>query len=283
MAMAAIIPRDAAALARLEWADVRRSRWLVTCIGLYGALGALFVTVGLRESSVVGFTGMGRVLFSLSHALVVLLPLVALSVSGQTVSRARDDGSLELLLSQPLRRTSYLAAVTAVRFLSLVVPLVIVLLALGAVARIGFGDVVPWALIVRASLVSAALLWAFVAIGIAISTRVRSPARATTALILCWIAAVALLDFGLVGILLRWPLDPRAVFLLAGLNPVQAARLALLSAAEPDLATLGPVGFYLANTLGPRGLLVFGLLWPLFLGIAVWLWTLRAFRRGDAI
>jgi len=283
MVIPAILPRDAVALARLEWADVRRSRWLITCIGLYGALGALFVTVGLRESSVVGFTGMGRVLFSLSHALVVLLPLMALSVSGQTVSRARDDGSLELLLSQPLRRTSYLAAVTAVRFLSLVVPLFVVLLGLGAIARIGFGDAVPWFLILRAALVSAALLWSFVAIGIAISTRVRSAARATTALILCWIAAVALLDFGLVGLLLRWPLDPRAVFLLAGLNPVQAARLALLSAAEPDLATLGPVGFFLANSLGPRGLLAFGLAWPLLLGSAVWLWTLRAFRRGDAI
>jgi len=283
MAIGALLPRDAVALARLEWAEVRRSRWLITCIGLYGALGALFVAVGLRESSVVGFTGMGRVLFSLSHALVVILPLVALSVSGQTVSRARDDGSLELLLSQPLRRTSYLAAVTAVRFLSLALPLVVVLLALGAIARLGFGDAVPWALILRVSLVCTALIWTFVGIGIAISTRVRSAARATTALILCWIAAVALLDFGLIGLLLRWQLDPRAVFLLAAVNPVQAARLALLSAAEPDLATLGPVGFYLANTLGPRGLFAFGLLWPVFLGSAVWLWTLRAFRRGDAI
>jgi ABC-2 type transport system permease protein len=199
------------------------------------------------------------------------------------VSRARDDGSLELLLSQPLRRGSYLGAVTGVRFLALALPLIMVLLALGAVARVGFGDAVPWFLIVRASLVCTALLWAFVGIGIAISTRVRSAARATTALILCWIAAVALLDFGMIGILLRWPLDPRVVFLISGLNPVQAARLALLSAAEPELATLGPVGFYLANSLGPEGLLAFGIVWPLLLGTAVWLWTLRAFQRGDAI
>jgi ABC-2 type transport system permease protein len=283
MAIPPILPRDAVALARLEWADVRRSRWLAGCVGLYAALGVLFVVVGLRESTVVGFTGMGRVLFSLSHALVVVLPLVALAVSGQAVSRARDDGSLELLLSQPLRRSSYLGAVTGVRFLALALPLVAVLLALGAVARLGFGDAVPWLLIVRASLVCTALLWAFVAIGIAISTRVRSAARATTALILCWIATVALLDFGLIGILLRWQLDPRVVFLISGLNPVQAARLALLSAAEPELATLGPVGFYLAHSLGPGGLLVFGIAWPLCLGTAVWLWTLRAFRRGDAI
>ena len=80
----------------------------------YG-VAALFVLVGLRESTVVEFTGMGRVLFSLCHALVLLLPLVALTLTGQVVNRARDEGALELYLTHPVRRANYFAAVSLVK------------------------------------------------------------------------------------------------------------------------------------------------------------------------
>ena len=82
---------------------------------MYGLVAAVFVLVGMRESSVLGFTGMGRVLLSFCHALVLLLPLLALSATGQTVNRSRDDGTLELLFSHPLSRTGYFTAVTITR------------------------------------------------------------------------------------------------------------------------------------------------------------------------
>ena len=69
---------ELAAVARLDLGEVLRSRWLVLCLLLYALLGGVFVLVGLRESSVLGFTGVGRVLFSLCHALVLFLPLLAL-------------------------------------------------------------------------------------------------------------------------------------------------------------------------------------------------------------
>lgn len=274
---------DVVAVARLDFAEVVRSRWLLVCIGLYGALAALFVLVGLRESTVIEFTGSGRVLFSLSHALVLLLPLVALAVTGQVVNRARDEGALELLLSHPVRRSSYLAATFGVRLLALALPLLATLLLLGGIGRVAWGDAIPWSFLARTMAVCAALLFAFAALGIAISVVVRSPARAMTYLVLAWVAGVALVDFGLIGVMLTWRLDPRAVFLLAALNPVQCARLALLSAAEPDLATLGPVGFYLSNEFGRPALLALGIGWPAcFGGLALGL-ALRAFRRGDAV
>jgi hypothetical protein len=73
------------------------------------------------------------------------------------------------------------------------------------------------------------------------------------------------------------------VFVLAAVNPVQAARMALLSAAEPTLATLGPVGFYLANHVGAEGLFALGVLWPTAVGLGGWLLAWLAFRRGDAV
>jgi ABC-2 type transport system permease protein len=270
-------------VARLDWAEVVRSRWLVVCLGLYGILAAGFVLVGLRESSVMGFTGMGRVLFSLCHALVLLLPLVALSVTGQVVNRARDDGALELLLSHPIRRSSYLMAVGAVRYLAVTLPLAILLVALGVGGAWLGGGAIHLGFVARSVGVTAALLWAFAALGLAVSVTVRSPARAMTWLVVLWIAGVALLDFGVIGAMLTWRLEPRVVFLLAVLNPVQTARLALLSAAEPELSVLGPVGFYLANRIGADGLLLLGIAWPLAFGTLCFGFALRAFRRGDLV
>jgi len=129
--------------------------------------------------------------------------------------------------------------------------------------------------------VSASLLWCFVGIGIAISVLVRNQARAITYVILAWALGIALLDVGLVGLMLRWRLDPHAVFALAALNPVQDARLALLAGLEPDLGTLGPVGFYLSTRIGNAHLYLLGLLWPAVLGTLAWAGGLVAFRRGD--
>jgi ABC-type transport system involved in multi-copper enzyme maturation permease subunit len=271
------------AAARLDLGEVRRSRWLALCLVLYALLGGVFVLVGLRESSVLGFTGIGRVLFSLCHALVLFLPLLALLATVQSVNRARDDGSLELLFSHPIGRGAFLAGVTGVRLAALALPLALVMGALGAEGALVHGQAIPWAFLARALAVCTALLAAYVGVGLATSVLVRNPARAMTAVFLLWTVSVALLDFAGIALLLQWRAPAPAVFALAALNPVQAARMALLSAAEPTLATLGPVGFYLANRVGAPALLGLGIGWPLAVGVGSWWVAWAAFRRGDAV
>jgi len=255
----------------------------VLCLVLYALLGGVFVLVGLRESNVFGFTGVGRVLFSLCHALVLFLPLLALLASVQAVNRARDDGSLELFLSHPIGRGAYLAGVALVRFAALALPLAAVMLALAALAAFVHGQAVPWAFFGRALAVCAALLAGYVGVGLAVSVLVRQPARAMTFVFGLWIASAALLDFAGIALLLQWRVPAPLVFALAAVNPVQAARMALLSSAEPTLATLGPVGFYLANRIGAGGLFALGVAWPAAVGLVGWLVAWLAFRRGDAV
>jgi len=271
---------QALASARLDLAEVLRSRWIVFSVVVYAVLAGVLVLVGMRESTLLGFTGMGRVLLAFSHALVLVLPLLALTATGQVVGRARDDGSLELLLSQPLRRSAWLLGVTATRLVVLVAPLVAIVVGMAVYGQ-ARGQQIPWGYIGRVLLVSSALLWCFVGIGLAISVMVRNQARAITYVILTWALAVALLDVGLVGLMLKWRLDPHAVFTLAALNPVQDARLALLAGLEPDLGTLGPVGFYLSTKVGNANLYLLGLIWPTVVGTLAWLAALVAFRRGD--
>ncbi len=271
------------AAAWLDAGEVLRSRWLPLCLCVYTVLGAVFVLVGMRESSVYGFTGTGRVLFSLCHALLIVLPLLALLATGQVVNRARDDGSLELLLSHPIGRTAYLSGVTLIRGLALAAPLALVLGALVTFSSIVFDQPVPFTFLIRAVSIAVAQLVAFVGLGIATSVMVRHPARAITVLFVIWVAGVALLDFAGIALMLRWRLPAQAVFILAALNPMQAARMALLSTAEPSLATLGPVGFYLANRIGSTALFAIGLVWPTLVGVGAWLIAWWAFCRGDLV
>ena len=274
---------EIATVARLDREEVRRSRWLQASFLLYGLLAVLFVFAAMRESNVLGYTGTGRVLLSFVHALLLLLPLLALSATSQTLNRAREDGSFELLFAQPLSVRGYYAGITLTRAAALLLPLLVLFVAVPVAARLAFGDPLPWSYVLRCALVSAALLWCFIGIGLWLSASIASPARATLAVLLVWAAAVALLDFALLGVVLEWRLGVKSVFALAALNPVQCARLALLSGQDPELQSFGPVGFFLAQKLGARGLLALGLGWPALAGTLAWLAGLRRLRRADLV
>ena len=273
--------RQMRAVARLDFAEVLRSRWLAMSAVVYVVLAGVFVAVGQREAPLLGFTGSDRVLFSLGHALILLLPLIALTATAPAIGRARDDGSLEFLFSQPLGRGAYFTAVTLVRVAAIIAPVVVLFVAVGLWGLVAHGQAVPWAYLGRTIAVLAALAWAFAGLGLLVSTTVRHPVRMLAYVVLIWAGAVALLDAGLIGVMLRWRLDARFVFALASINPVEDARLALLSGVDHDLSTLGPVGFYLASHLGDRALHALGLVVPAAWGTFAWLAALLHFRRAD--
>ena len=268
---------------KLDVAEILRSRWLLFTGAVYAVLVATFVVVGTRESAVFGFTGMGRVLLSFAHALVVVLPLLALTATGQVVGRARDDGTLELLLGHGVGRTAYLGGVAIVRFTVLLAPLALLLVGSALFARIAWHQAIPWIVVGRSLLACAALLVAFTGLGMAVSAFVREPAKGIVCVMILWALGVALLDFGVIGAMLRFHVSPRLVFVLAALNPVEAARLALLSGVTPDLASLGQVGFYLATRVGPVGLLAAGVAWPVLVGVASFGAALSRFRHADVV
>lgn len=271
------------AVAQLDLADVLRSRWLLFCVVVYAVLAVVFLMVGMRESTVFGFTGTGRVLVSYVHALLVLLPLMSLVATGQVVNKARDDGTLELLFSQPISRGAFFSAISSVRFVVLLAPLAVLMVAVGIFGRVAFGQQIAWSFIGHCLVLCAVLIWSFSGLGLWVSTTVQNSARATMYLLLIWVAGIAFMDFALAGMMLQWRMEPRVVFVLAALNPVQSIRMALLSSADPELSVLGPVGFYLANQIGSTGLYVLGVGWPMLLGSLAWLGGLWKLRRGDVV
>lgn len=271
-------------LFRLEMADALRSRWVVVTGGVYAVFFAAFIWLGLRENAVLGFTGLSRVVLNLANAVTLAVPLVALVATSQCIVRARQSGFFELMLTEPVRRSDWFVSVIASRFIIVIGPLVV--LCIGAVAVGSFVDPSDRELgpvVLRCLATTASLAWAFVGMGLWVSSATRSPERATVLALLAWLVASALHDFALIGVLLRFRLAPVVVFTLAALNPAEAARIAILSGVDPDLSALGPVGFWLANALGPRIALLVGIVWPALLGsFALWRAS-RRFSKSDLV
>ena len=271
------------ALFRLELADALRSRWMVFTVAVYGAVFAAFIWLGLRESTVLGFTGLSRVVLNVANAVVIAVPLVALVASSQTVVRARTSGFFELILAQPCRRQDWLMAVIGSRVIVVLGPLVVILLATLVAGRIVGSESTLTPLVLRSLAVTAGLGWAFLGIGLLASSIARTPERATIYALLAWMVGAALHDFALIGALLRFRLAPEAVFALAALNPVEAARVALLSGVDAELGVLGPVGFWLANSFGPKLTLLVGVGWPVLLGTLCMMLAARRLSKADLV
>lgn len=271
-------------LARLELTDSLRSRWLQFAAAVYAIVFGTFVWLGLRESSVLGFTGLSRVVLNVANAVVVAVPLVALVATCQAIAKARTSGHLELLFTQPTARTDWFAGLVLARLLVLLGPLVALLTVtalLGTVVGTTDASLLP--MVAHALLVSLSLVLAYVGLGLWVSALAQTLERAVVLALLVWLLSVALHDFALIGVLLQWRVPAPLVFALAVLNPVEAARLAVLASVDPELSVLGPVGFWLANDLGPQWTYAFGLAWPALVGGVSLLLANRSVRRGDAV
>ncbi len=268
---------------RVQFAEVRRGRWMAVTVGVYALLVGVFVLVGLRESSIVQFTGLGRVMTNFSHALVLVLPLLAVTATAQAIPNARDNGTLEALMGHPIGRDEYYLGLVVSRVLALLGPFVGVTALVGLVGWGVYGQQIPWRMLGVMLAACSTLVVSFVGIGAAISAAAGSRTRALIYALVAWAAGVALLDFALIGSMLQWRLNPPAVFALAAVNPVQCARFVLLSAAEPELSVLGPVGYFMVNKLGAGWLATLGLIWPTAAGLlAGWLgWS--TFARSDLV
>lgn len=270
------------ALFRLELADALRSRWVMFTAIAYTLIFGAFVWLGLRESSVLGFTGISRVVLNVSNAVVIVLPLVSLVATSQSVVRARTTGLFELVLSQPCRRDDWLFASLASRLVVVAGPIVVLLLAALIAGAVGHESTVA-PLVTRSLAVVLSLSWAFVCIGFFVSSVAKTTERATVYALIAWLGATVLHDLGLIGVLLKWHVSPTVVFVLAAINPIESSRLAILSGIDPELSVLGPVGFWLANTLGSQGSLIIGVVWPIVVGALGLGLARRSLQRSDLV
>ncbi len=266
------------AYTRFELADSLRSKWLGSALALYAIIFAVFVALGLRESSILGFTGISRVVLNVTNGVLVAVPLLVLLATCQVIVRARTSGMLEMMLAQPARRSEWFASVLLSRAAVLLGPLVVMFFFAAVVGEAGTS-----AIAARCLAISVSLAWSFLGIGLFVSSIAKTAERAVVYALLVWVVATALHDFALVGLLLNVRVPPKLVFLIAASNPSEAARIGILTSVDPELSVLGPVGFYIANMLGASKALLVAIVWPFILGTLGVLGAAHRVNKSDAI
>lgn len=268
------------AIIRLESSGVLRARWFGVSFAVALGLAAFFIAMASRESAVLAFTGFGRVVTGTALAALVFVPLLSVFSTAQAVPQARQLGVLEWYMSHPTSRAALFWGIFAPRLGAILGP-VLAMVGLVAAAAAAISQPLPWDLALRLLLLLSTQAFCFAALGMWISVRARAPENALLRGLVLWMATIALYDFALIGVMLRFKLLPEAVFALAAVNPVQAGRLGILAGADPDFSLLGPVGTWLALNLGSGGTLAYALAWPTLLGVGALVAARASFVRRD--
>ncbi len=240
-------------VAAREVRDAMRSRWFVVAAGCFLALSLGLSMLGLAGAQRSGLAGFDRTTASLLNLALLFVPLVTLSLGGLGIAGELEDGSLALLLSQPLTRAEVyagkylglLSAVTASVCVGFGATGIIVGATTGSGNARGFLALVALTLLLGAATLS---------LGTLLSVMLRARARVIGAAFAAWLLLVYVSDLGTIGLTLARNLGPGQVFTLALLNPVQQARVlgTLALTGRPDV--LGAVGVFGLDQFGPVGL-----------------------------
>ena len=247
-------PRALALVAERELRDALRSRWFGLAAVCFLALSLSLSWLGLAGAQRSGLAGFDRTTASLLNLALLFVPLLTLTLGGLGIAGELEDGSLAMLLAQPLTRTEVfvgkyvglLAAVTAATCAGFGTTGIIVGLAAGGAHAWAFVALVGLTLLLAA---------ATLAVGTLVSVALRGRARAVGATFVVWLALVYGSDLGTIGLVLARNLGPGQVFVLALLNPVQQARVLGTLAMAPRLDILGPVGLFGLDHFGAAGLI----------------------------
>lgn len=234
-------------LLRWELRDSLRSYWFLANAGIFLAGGLVLMLFGQEDVAVLGYRGYARALAALVQLALFLVPLMALFPSTASIAGERELGTLDYLLAQPLTRGELYAGkwagVTAALLLSL-------LLAFAVTGAIAAARGVPAGLVAGLLGLTLLLAGAFVSLGLWVSARASSRARATTVGLTLWLTLVALGSLGLMAAFVRWGLPAWLLEAWSLGNPVEAYRLASIALLDPDADMLGAAGAALLDRLG---------------------------------
>ena len=189
-----------AAIARKEFRDRLRSRWVLAVAVVLAVFALVIAYFGAAQQGAVGFKGIELTIASLTSLVIYLVPLIALILGYDAVIGERERGSLDLLLSLPLTRLElllgkYLGLAAALAFSTVAgFGLVGVVLSYG----IGLTGLLDYAGFILSTLLMGL---AFLSFALLLSVLATSKVVASGAAIALWFFYVLVYDLILLGML----------------------------------------------------------------------------------
>ncbi len=269
----------------ISYLDVKeslRSKWFYVYSVVFGGLMALFFITGVSDSVVMGFTGLSRMLLIFIQVTIIILPIFILITTVKSISGDRESNVLEYMLSFPVSLKDYYWGKMLGRFLTVFLPVFLALI-LGVIFGLFKGGSLPWKMIFVYSAMLFSLSYVFLGLAFFLSTIVKSTDIALGSSFVVWIAMLAFIDIALMGLMLQNRVSDEVVISIAMLNPIEVFRIGAISLFDPELTVIGPVAYYLLDTLGANLLIVYAIVYPIVIGLLLSYFGYVAFRKKDLL
>jgi len=259
-----------------------RARWFLIYSLVFGGAVVLLFVLGITESSVLGFTGLSRLLITYIQLCVSILPILILISTVRSVVGDKESNILEYFLSMPISLGAYFWGKMLSRFFLVFIPITSALL--GAIIWGMFKDLaIPWQIAGFYSILLGALSWCFLGLGMFISTLVKKQEWGLGLSLLIWLILLLFIDVILIGVMLQHQLKESVIVAVSLLNPIMVFRAGAVLLFDPELTSMGPASYVILDFMGYKGFLAFTILYPLTLGwFFSWLGFHR-FKKGDLV
>lgn len=259
-----------------------RSKWFWVYSIMFGGFVAIMFAMGITESQIIGFVGLSRLMVTFMQVSMVILPIYVLITTVRSVVGDRESNVMEYVLSLPVSFTAYFWGKFFSKFIAVFVPVFIALLGATIWGTITNIDV-PWDLFALYSALLASMIFCFLGISMFISSYARSQDLAVSSAFILWLLLVAFLDLILMGIMLKFRVNPEMVIGLGMINPLQVFRTAVLVLFDPKLTVMGAASYYILDTISRVTFIIFAILYPIILGFIFGFFGNRHFNKSDII
>ena len=270
-------------VAYLDIKESLRSRWFLVYAFVFGGLMGLFFLSGITDSVVMGFSGLSRLMLIFIQVTIVILPIFILVTTVKSISSDRESNILEYMLSFPISLREYYWGKILGRFITVFFPVLIALF-IGVVWGL-FKDAsnIPWSIVLLYSALILSMCVVFLGISFFISTLVKSHDVGLGVSFAIWILLLSFIDVALIGLMMQNRVSDGIIITIAMLNPLEAFRIGAITLFDPELTVIGPVAYYLLDSLGRGLLIVYSIFYPIILGILFSILGFRLFKRKDIL
>ncbi|MEE8588913.1 MAG: ABC transporter permease subunit, partial [Sulfurimonadaceae bacterium] len=269
-------------IAYLDLKESIRAKWFLVYSLVFGGMIALFFIAGVTESQVMGFSGLSRLLLMYIQVTIVILPIFILITTVRSISGDRDNHILEYMLSFPISLKQYYWGKIIGRFITVYLP---VLFAMVVAIVYGFfkGASIPWDIFFLYTGLLFALSSAFLGIAFFISSFVKSSEVALGIAFFIWIALLAFIDIALISLMMQQRMNEELIIFIAMINPMEIFRVAAISLFDPELTVMGPVAFYILDSMSQAAFVFVSIAYPVILGLLFAFFGFVIFKKKDLV
>jgi ABC-2 type transport system permease protein len=274
--------RNLKLIAYLDLKESIRAKWFLVYSLVFGGLIALFFIAGVTESQVMGFSGLSRLLLMYIQITIIILPIFILITTVRSISGDRDNHILEYMLSFPISLKEYYWGKLIGRFITVYLPVIFAMIIAILYGAFKEADI-PWSIFFLYTGLLFALSSAFLGIAFFISSFVKSSEVALGIAFFIWIFLLAFIDIALIALMMQQRFNEELIITIALLNPMEIFRVAAISLFDPELTVMGPVAFYILDTISQTLFVLLSIIYPVIVGLIFAFLGFKIFTKKDLV